>query len=414
MLRITAFTCVLAVVVPLAPFGCPTSATPPDDSSGSTERGVLTVSAAALDADTGGAVGKATFRKQVNLRAALTSSAAPPVTYAWAQTAGPGVQISNPGQADATLTVPSVKDDAEVVFTVTASDAGGAVGRANVSFTILADPNYTPYDWSTVVDPRMAPGPEADAGARQRGAPGDTITLDGSGSTGNQLVYRWRQTSGRSVDLQDTDTVSPSFVVPEYSATAENWVVFELAVTDARDRTAKDTVRVLLGNPQWGANEVAVVTSLGEFRIELYPNEAPLSVANFLDYVDDGFYDNLIFHRVISEFVIQTGGFGPGLTRKTTGAPIKNESDNGLSNTRGTVAMARTNAPDSATSQWYVNLVDNTSLDYTSTQAGYTVFGRVLSGMETVDAIGAVETESRQGFNDVPVDDVVVYRVYRE
>lgn len=414
MLRITAFTCVLAAIVPLAPFGCPTSSTPTDQTPGSTERGLLAVSAAALDAETSQPLGKATFRKQVNLRAAAAAAVTPPVTYAWAQTAGPGVQISNPGQADATLTVPSVKEDAEVSFTVTASDAGGAVGRATVSFLVLADPNHTPYDWSTVVDPRMAPGPEADAGARQRGAPGDTITLDGSDSTGNQLVYRWRQTSGRSVDLQDTDTVSPSFVVPEYNASAENWLVFELAVTDARNRTAKDTVRVLLGNPQWGTNEVAVVTSKGEFRIELYPDQAPISVANFLDYVDDSFYDNLIFHRVISDFVIQTGGFGPGLTRKTTGAPIKNESNNGLSNTRGTVAMARTTAPDSATSQWYVNLIDNTSLDYTSTQAGYTVFGRVISGMDVVDAIGAVETESRQGFNDVPVEDVLVYRVYRE
>ncbi|HPM25214.1 MAG TPA: peptidylprolyl isomerase [Phycisphaerae bacterium] len=157
-----------------------------------------------------------------------------------------------------------------------------------------------------------------------------------------------------------------------------------------------------------GPARVRITTSLGEFLIELYEDEAPLTAQNFLQYVDAGFYDGTIFHRVIPNFVVQGGGYLPGLEEKEVGAPIANESGNGLKNLRGTIAMARTDDPASATSQFFVNLVDNSDLDATATAAGYAVFGRVIEGMEVVDLIAAVPTETRGDFDDVPVTDVVL------
>jgi cyclophilin family peptidyl-prolyl cis-trans isomerase len=129
--------------------------------------------------------------------------------------------------------------------------------------------------------------------------------------------------------------------------------------------------------------------------------------------VDDGFYDGTIFHRVIPDFVVQGGGFEPGLVEKDTRDMIVNEATNGLKNTRGSIAMARRNEPDSATSQFYFNVADNTSLDYTSTSPGYTVFGWVIRGMSVVDQIATVQTESRDGFDDVPVEDVLIESIER-
>src|SRR5215470_5142478 len=129
--------------------------------------------------------------------------------------------------------------------------------------------------------------------------------------------------------------------------------------------------------------QVVVETSMGTIKLELDGDKAPATVANFLSYVDEGFYDGTIFHRVIKNFMIQGGGFEPGMKQKKTKAPIKNESGNGLSNTRGSVAMARTNVLDSATSQFYINVVDNTGLD----SARYCVFGKVIDGMDVVDKI---------------------------
>jgi len=137
---------------------------------------------------------------------------------------------------------------------------------------------------------------------------------------------------------------------------------------------------------------VEVSTNHGNFVIELDPAKAPKSVANFLAYVDDKHYDNTVFHRIIPTFMIQGGGFDPELEKKPTKEPVDNEADNGLKNTRGTVAMARTSDPHSATSQWFVNVVDNAFLDHqakSGTGWGYAVFGRVVSGMEAVDKINA-------------------------
>lgn len=155
-------------------------------------------------------------------------------------------------------------------------------------------------------------------------------------------------------------------------------------------------------------NMVRFETSHGAFTIELFEKEAPETVANFLKYVDEGFFDGTIFHRVIPGFMIQGGGFTPDMTQKKTHAPIRNEAANGLKNERGALSMARTNDINSATAQFFVNLVDNAFLDHKPGSFGYAVFGRVSEGMEVIDAIAKVRTGRRQGHDDVPTDSVVV------
>jgi cyclophilin family peptidyl-prolyl cis-trans isomerase len=149
-------------------------------------------------------------------------------------------------------------------------------------------------------------------------------------------------------------------------------------------------------------------TTMGSFTVELYEKEAPLSAQNFLDYVDAGHFDGTVFHRVIPGFVIQGGGLTADMRQKQTRAPIRNEADNGLKNRRGTLSMARTNDPHSATSQFFVNLVDNAFLDPGRGGAGYAVFGTVVEGMDVVDKIAAVKTGSKAGHQDVPVTPVEV------
>jgi len=153
---------------------------------------------------------------------------------------------------------------------------------------------------------------------------------------------------------------------------------------------------------------VVLTTSLGDITIEVCPDEAPVTVANFLQYVDDGFYDGTIFHRVVPGFVLQGGGLTDDMTKKTTRDPIKNEADNGLKNLRGSLSMARTSEVDSATSQFFINLVDNAFLDHGTRDFGYAVFARVTEGMDVVDAIAAVTTGDKSGYQNVPVEPVVI------
>ncbi len=162
-----------------------------------------------------------------------------------------------------------------------------------------------------------------------------------------------------------------------------------------------------------GANPVVEIrTGMGPITVELYPDKAPRSAANFMQYVKDGFYDGTIFHRVIGGFMIQGGGFLPDMQRKPTRAPIINEAANGLKNARGTIAMARTSDPDSATSQFFINLVDNTALDRPSPDGhGYAVFGRVTKGFDVVEAIGRVPRTRIGPYSDVPVKPVVIESV---
>lgn len=156
---------------------------------------------------------------------------------------------------------------------------------------------------------------------------------------------------------------------------------------------------------------VKVNTNLGSFVIELDEQKAPITVKNFLNYVNEGYYSETLFHRVIPGFMVQGGGFTTDFVQKTTQAPIQNEANNGLRNSRGTVAMARTSDPNSASAQFFINVADNTFLDYTSPTPqgwGYAVFGRVVEGMDIIDAISKQKTSTRAGHADVPTNNVVI------
>lgn len=161
--------------------------------------------------------------------------------------------------------------------------------------------------------------------------------------------------------------------------------------------------------------QVLIRTSAGDMRVELFPAESPKTVENFLSYVDSGFYSGTIFHRVISNFMIQGGGFTRDMQEKPVGEPVENESRNHLHNERGTLAMARTEDPDSATAQFFINVRANLRLDfdYVTRKPGYTVFGRVVEGMDVVDGISLVLTQTTAGMDDVPRSPVVIESIER-
>ena len=165
--------------------------------------------------------------------------------------------------------------------------------------------------------------------------------------------------------------------------------------------------------PETPRPTVTLDTSLGTIQIELRPDKAPLSVKNFLRYVDEGFYNGTIFHRVMPNFMIQGGGFTPELRKKQPHAPIKNEADNSLRNARGAVALARTRDIDSANSQFFINLVDNQFLDHGIRDWGYCVFGRVIRGMDIVDKIGSCKTGYTGRHQNVPLEPILITRAYR-
>ncbi len=241
------------------------------------------------------------------------------------------------------------------------------------------------------------------------------------------VSYVWFQTFGREVELLGADTADASFVAP--SLGVDQTLSFRVDVITSDGTIYSDTVTVTVAaDPDHGLDDsvvddksgeddpfpqVRLVTNMGTITVTLNREAAPLTVNNFLRYVDDGFYDGTIFHRVIADFVVQGGGFDEELEEKETRSPIRNEADNGLKNHRATIAMARTTEYDSATSQFYINLVDNDSLDYTTAGTGYAVFGRVTAGMDMVDEIAAVETGTQNGMSDVPVTNVVLQRVDR-
>lgn len=173
-----------------------------------------------------------------------------------------------------------------------------------------------------------------------------------------------------------------------------------------KTNTSKKTTAKKENTKQSSKNiNILMKTNIGEIKLELYPDKAPVTVENFVSYINDNFFNGLIFHRVIDGFMIQGGGFDENLHQKETKAPIKIESDNGLKNDRGTIAMARTNDPNSATSQFFINLVDNNFLNFRSPDIagyGYAVFGKVTDGMEVVDKIATVPTGSFGYMQDVP------------
>ncbi len=159
---------------------------------------------------------------------------------------------------------------------------------------------------------------------------------------------------------------------------------------------------------------VTLDTTMGDITVELYSEKAPITVENFLKYVDDGFYDGTIFHRVIPNFMVQCGGMLEDMTEKANREPIKNEADNGLSNEIGTLAMARTQVVDSATSQFFINNASNTFLDNGSRDFGYAVFGKVIEGMDVIDKISAVQTGNKGMHQDVPVETIIIKKAYRK
>lgn len=159
--------------------------------------------------------------------------------------------------------------------------------------------------------------------------------------------------------------------------------------------------------------KVKLTTSMGDIVLELDAEKAPATVENFVNYVKNGHYDGLIFHRIIGGFMVQGGGMEPGMKERANLSPIENEADNGLKNDKGTIAMARTNDPHSATSQFFLNLSDNDFLNHTGKDVrgwGYAVFGKVVEGIDVVDAMGAVATGNKAGHGDVPLEDVVVIK----
>jgi len=175
----------------------------------------------------------------------------------------------------------------------------------------------------------------------------------------------------------------------------------------------------LIGHFAFAADKnpvVVIETSAGTIKVELLADKAPVTVKNFLGYVDDKFYDGTIFHRVIPNFMIQGGGFEPGLKEKATKAPIVNEASNGVTNDRGTLAMARTSDPNSATAQFYINLKDNGFLNKAQAQdgVGYCVFGKVMDGMDVVDKIAQAQTATRGRNENVPAEDIVIKSIRKE
>ena len=192
----------------------------------------------------------------------------------------------------------------------------------------------------------------------------------------------------------------------QLSVTASILFFFSACSADEKKSTAKaPTVND-------SENTVILLTNKGNIKLKLYPEKAPITVKNFLSYIDSGFYNNTIFHRIIPGFVIQGGGFSKEMDRKKTLPPIKNEADNGQKNLRGTLSMARTNIVNSATSQFFINLKDNDSLDHGSRDFGYAVFAEVIEGMEVVDKIASVKT-TNSPMPNIPVEQVVIESVKR-
>jgi peptidyl-prolyl cis-trans isomerase A (cyclophilin A) len=208
-------------------------------------------------------------------------------------------------------------------------------------------------------------------------------------------------------DFTQITSSNPSYLAYSCFVTATGSMLF----------TAKDVAgnQILAKNYTIPEPQVSVLTDLGGIVLELNPTAAPISVKNFLKYVQDGFYSGSIFHRVIPGFVVQAGGFTAGLSPKTSSySAITLESQNGLSNLRGTLAMARTSDPNSATSQFYMNLQDNLNLDYSGpNNLGYAVFGKVLSGLDVIDKIATMPTTSLNGYSDVPANDIVITSMTR-
>ncbi len=406
MIRTTLLCAAMVCLAQVLPPGCSLSAsnTPPV----TPERQIITTQATAP--------ATANVGDTVTMSATATADVdGGGVSYSWLQTGGPGVTIVDATQYAASFVAPSLATDQVLKFLVTTSNERGDAGRAEVGITVAADPNYgaTASQPSSNVNP-----PVARVGPDREVAGAASVALDASASTGDTLTYAWTQTSGTSVTLKSARQARAEFTAPAYVPGDTNQLEFQVTITDSRGRHSTDSIMITIlpPNPSDDPDQTPnfkIATTLGEIVVELDRTKAPISTNNFQQYVQDKFYDGTLFHRVIPDFVIQGGGFEPGLVQKQTRDPITNESNNGLSNLLGTIAMARTTDPNSATSQFYINLKDNTQLDYQDGQEGYAVFGHVVSGMDVANAIANVPTQSTQGFDNVPVTDVVITSITR-
>jgi peptidyl-prolyl cis-trans isomerase A (cyclophilin A) len=234
--------------------------------------------------------------------------------------------------------------------------------------------------------------------------------------TSDQLVYRKTSVitvKGQNLNLGINLSHQGCLKITELAGSTATQKVFSCKIIAAgsvpvviSDGNANSLYASNVTIPLAKQPQVTMTTSLGSVVIELNPAKAPITVDNFLNYVESGFYVNKIFHRVIQDFMVQGGGFNADLTQPATQAPIKLEAGNGLSNLRGTIAMARTEVLDSATAQFFINVVDNQALD--TNAGGYSVFGKVVSGIETVDKIKVVPTSTRGGLQNVPVTSVLI------
>ncbi len=319
------------------------------------------------------------------------------LTYRWQQTGGTTVTLDDPNAASTTFTAPDPGANETLTFELVVSDGEGQSSKDTIDVELIA-----------VLT--------AQAGGDETGTPGLTVSLEGLAlaATG-EVTYEWVQTAGTTVTLDDANSASPTFVAPLMDD--DETLSFTLTVTDEASDSDTATVDVLIDVPR-----VRFSTSMGEFTILLRPDVAPIGVENFLRYVDEDFYPGLLMHRIIPDFVVQGGGWHPDLSATSRYSGIQIESDNGLDNVRGSVAYARTSEPDSATSEFFVNLIDNVDLDYVSDQSpGYAVFGRIVEGMDVIDDMAAVETHSEQVpwdpnvvFDDVPVEDILINEVALE
>lgn len=403
MVRISLLCVALCTLAQLVP-SCPSTSTPTP-----TERGRIETTATS-DAGAGVDVGKT-----VNLTASADGDN---VSYSWVQTAGPGVQLDDGASAASRFVAPSLKERKTLRFQVSTRNAGGDVGSADVKVVVNADPNFganPQYNIGTTGSTLIArAGPDKDAEEAK------TVELSALNSAGPIVSYRWRLVTGAGVTLSAPTAAVTTFTAPEFVTGGTNKLEFELTIKDASDTIARDRVVITItkasdSNGNTNGNgplpRVKVKTTLGDFVIQLEQKKSPKTVENFLAYVDDNFYDNLLIHRVVAGFVIQGGGFSPGLVEKdVTRDPVQSEASNGLRNVRGTVAMAlRGGDPNSGTTQFFVNLVDNLFLD----EQQFTVFGSVVEGMNIIDTIGTVQTVTRNSLDNVPVNDIVITDIQR-
>lgn len=377
---------------------------PPGDSDPNTDpdlpaRVVLTVM---ID----GPEGSVSAGEVVTLTASISESTTGTL-FSWVQNAGLGVVISGADTSAAQFTAPSFAEDTSLSFVVTVSADGDAVGQATVTVMVLADPNFG-------IDPNDPTNPEADAGDDLSEAERVEMSLTAAASTGLGITYGWEQTGGEQVSIDDPNQSEIRFETPEFVSGGENTLQFQLTVTDNQGRKDRDEIVVTVTEVE--LPRVEITTSLGAIVVELEEELAPLHTANFLMYVDNDFYPGTIFHRVVNGpdiFVVQGGGFDEDLEQKDPNDPVDLEADNGLLNVEGSLGAARTSDPNSATSQFYFNGMDNPGFDPENNPPGFTVFGRVIRGLNIVQDILVVPTGDEGGLSNVPETPVTIDAVER-